>query len=109
MTQLQKLPPVKLALSSRAARKDGDEIAHVTVSNPSRGMAFFIHLQIKQGHSERNVLPVIWQDNYFSLMPGETREVTATYRMRDLGGTSALLAVEGWNSSPLTVPINRTR
>src|SRR3989454_3761165 len=49
MTQLQKLQPVKLALSSRTVRKDGDEIAHVRVSNSGRNMAFFIHLQIKQG------------------------------------------------------------
>src|SRR4029077_17707359 len=29
MTQLQKLQPAKLVLSSRTTRKDGDEIAHV--------------------------------------------------------------------------------
>jgi exo-1,4-beta-D-glucosaminidase len=108
MTQLQKLQPVKLALSSRAMRKEGDETAHVRISNPSRSMAFFIHLQIKQGRSERNVLPVIWQDNYFSLLPGESREVTATYRIRDLGGTFAFLAVEGWNSSPVKTPLVAT-
>jgi exo-1,4-beta-D-glucosaminidase len=105
MTQLQKLQPVKLALSSRTVRKDGNEIAHVRVSNPSRTMAFFTHLQIKQGRTERDVLPVIWQDNYFSLLPGESREVTATYRVRDLGDASAFLAVEGWNSPPVKIPI----
>lgn len=105
MTQLQKLQPVKLALSSRAARKDGDETAHVRVSNPSRSLAFFIHLQIKQGQTERDVLPVIWQDNYFSLLPGESREVTATYRGRDLGKASAIVSVEGWNVSAVTAPI----
>ncbi len=105
MTQLQKLPPVKLALSSRAVRKDGDEIARVRVSNPSRSMAFFIHLQIKQGRTERDVLPVIWQDNYFSLLPGESREVTATYRVNDLGGTGAFLGVEGWNIPLVKMPL----
>jgi exo-1,4-beta-D-glucosaminidase len=102
MTQLQKLQPAKLVLSSRTTRKDGEEIAHVRVSNPGRSMAFFVHLQVKQGASERDVLPVIWQDNYFSLLPGESREVTATYRLSDSGKTGALLAVEGWNVSPVT-------
>ena len=105
MTQLQRLQPVKLALSSRAVRKDGDEIARVTVSNPSRSMAFFIHLQIKDGRTERDVLPVIWQDNYFSLLPGERREVTATYQVRDLGKAGAVVAVDGWNISPVKTPI----
>jgi exo-1,4-beta-D-glucosaminidase len=105
MTQLQKLPSVKLTLSSRAVRKDGEEVAHVRVTNPGHTIAFFIQLQIKQGRSERDVLPVIWQDNYFSLLPGESREVTASYRVSDLGGTGALLAVAGWNISTVKVPI----
>lgn len=105
MTQLQKLQPAKLVLSSRATRKGGDQIAHVRVSNPGRSIAFFIHLQIKQGPSERDVLPVIWQDNYFSLLPGESREVTATYRITDSGKTGALLAVDGWNVSPVTTRV----
>jgi exo-1,4-beta-D-glucosaminidase len=109
MTQLEKLAPVKLTLSSRAVRKGKDEIAQVRVSNPSRSMAFFIHLQIKQGRTDRDVLPVIWQDNYFSLLPGESREVTARYQVKDLDKTSALLAVEGWNSPPVKTPIIATR
>jgi exo-1,4-beta-D-glucosaminidase len=109
MTQLQKLQPVKLALSSRAVRKDGDEIAHVRLSNPNRSMAFFIHLQIMQGRTERDVLPVIWQDNYFSLLPGESREVTATYRVRDLGKTGAVVAVDGWNILPAETSIVASR
>jgi exo-1,4-beta-D-glucosaminidase len=105
MTQLQKLQPVKLTLSNRVVRKQDDEIAHVRVSNPSRSMAFFIRLQIKQGRTERDVLPVIWQDNYFSLLPGESREVTAAYKIRDLGKARALLAVDGWNVSSVTTRI----
>jgi exo-1,4-beta-D-glucosaminidase len=109
MTQLQKLPPVKLVLSSRAVRKDGNEIAHVRVSNPSRNMAFFVHLQIKQVRTERDVLPVIWEDNYFSLLPGERREITVTYRVKDVGHTGALLAVDGWNILPVRTPVIATR
>jgi exo-1,4-beta-D-glucosaminidase len=102
MTQLQKLQPAKLVLLSRTTRKDGEEIAHVRVSNPGRNVAFFVHLQVKQGAAERDVLPVIWQDNYFSLLPGESREVTATYQLKDSGKTGTFLAVDGWNVSPVT-------
>jgi exo-1,4-beta-D-glucosaminidase len=109
MTRLQELPPAKLSLSTRAVRKDGEEVAHVSLSNPSRNIAFFIHLRIKQGHSDRDVLPVIWQDNYFSLLPGERREVTARYKLSDLGKTAPIVAVDGWNISPLTAPVNKTK
>jgi exo-1,4-beta-D-glucosaminidase len=105
MTQLQKLQPVKLVLSARATRNEADEIANIRLSNPSQSMAFFVHLQIKHGLTERNVLPVIWQDNYFSMLPGESRDVTATYHIRDLDKYRALLAVDGWNISPGSAPI----
>ena len=108
MTQLQKLQPAKLRVSANAVRRGTEEQAHVTVSNPSRNLAFFIHLQIKQGSSGRNVLPVIWQDNYFSLLPGESREVTGAFKIKDSPG-SASVTVEGWNSEPLLVPLTRRR
>jgi exo-1,4-beta-D-glucosaminidase len=105
LTQLQKLQPAKLALSSRMTRREGNEIAHVKVSNTGSTIAFFIHLQIKQRPGRQDVRPIIWQDNYFSLLPGESREVTATYQLKDSGRTGAILAVEGWNISAARVPL----
>jgi exo-1,4-beta-D-glucosaminidase len=105
MTQLEKLPPVKLAVSGRTVRRGGEEIAHVSISNPGRGLAFFVHLQIKHGTDERDVLPILWKDNYISLLPGERREVTATYKVKDLGNGAAFLKVEGWNSVPIKIPL----
>ena len=105
MTQLEKLPPVKLVVSGRAVRRGGEEVARVTLSNRNSSLAFFVHLRIKQGLSDRDVLPVVWQDNYVSLLPGERREVTATYRVKDLGNAAAFLAVEGWNTLPLEIPL----
>ncbi len=105
MTQLEKLPPVKLAVAGRAVRRGGEEIAHVSISNPSHNLAFFVHLQIKHGTDERDVLPVVWEDNYVSLLPGERREVTATYKVKDLGNAPAFLKVEGWNSVSIKIPL----
>src|SRR6266478_3116035 len=104
MTQLEKLQPAKLTVSANAVRRGTDEHAHVTVSNPGRNLAFFIHLQIKQGPNDRNVLPVIWQDNYFSLLPGESREVTGIFRIKDSPGPASV-AVESWNGPSLLVPL----
>lgn len=105
MTQLQQLPPVRPSVSGSSVRRAGVEVANITVSNPSRTLAFFIRLQIKQGHEGRDVLPIIWQDNYFSLAPGERKQITATYELRDLGKAIPFLAVEGWNVPSVVVPI----
>jgi exo-1,4-beta-D-glucosaminidase len=96
-TQLQNLPPVALSVSGRSVRRGVDEVARVTLENPSRGLAFFVRLQIRRGSGGDEVTPVVWQDNYFSLLPGERREVTATYHVRDLEGSRPSLAVGGWN------------
>jgi exo-1,4-beta-D-glucosaminidase len=109
MTQLEKLPPATLSVSGNAERRGQNEIAHVTVSNPTRSLAFFIRLQIKKGSNGADVLPIVWQDNYFSLMPGERREITATYKLKDLGRARAFAAVEGWNSSAVSVPLTTGR
>jgi exo-1,4-beta-D-glucosaminidase len=105
MTQLEKLPPVKLAVAGKATRRGGEEIARITISNPGRSLAFFVHLQIKQGSNGPDVLPVVWQDNYVSLLPGEHREVTATYKAKDLGKASPFLKVEAWNSLPVKISL----
>jgi exo-1,4-beta-D-glucosaminidase len=105
MTQLEKLPPVRLSISGNAERQGQNEIAHVTVSNPTRSLAFFNRLQIKKGINGADVLPIVWQDNYFSLMPGERRELRASYKLKDLSGARPFVTVEGWNSLPVSVPI----
>jgi exo-1,4-beta-D-glucosaminidase len=105
MTQLERLPPVSLSVSGSSARRAGVEVANITVSNPSRTLAFFIRLQIKQGREGNDVLPIVWQDNYFSLAPGERKQITATYKLGDLAKAMPFLAVEGWNIPSVVVPI----
>jgi exo-1,4-beta-D-glucosaminidase len=72
-------------------------VTHVVVENPSKELAFFLRLKVNKGERGEEILPVLWQDNYFSLLPGEKREVTATYRARELGGAKPSVEVSGWN------------
>ncbi|MEP6912358.1 MAG: sugar-binding domain-containing protein [bacterium] len=109
MTQLQKLPVVKLSVSSSSGRRGGMETANVTVSNPSDGLAFFVRLQIKAGRYGEDILPIVWQDNYFSLGPGERKEISATYNLKDAEKAAPFLAVGGWNISPVQIPLTSAR
>jgi exo-1,4-beta-D-glucosaminidase len=68
----------------------------VTLENPSKSLAFFVRLKLDKGPKGEEILPIIWGDNYFSLLPGEKREVTATYRSSE-AGTKPVLEVSGWN------------
>jgi len=55
------------------------------------------HVRITHGKESDDVAPIIWDDNYISLLPGESTTVTGTFRTRDLHGGAPVLKVEGWN------------
>jgi exo-1,4-beta-D-glucosaminidase len=99
-TALQNLPKVELKVATRIAHKNDEDVAHVMVTNPGPHLAFFVHLRITKGRGGEELLPILWQDNYFPLLPGEKREITATYRMEDLQGTHPVVEVDGWNIAP---------
>jgi exo-1,4-beta-D-glucosaminidase len=102
-TSLAQLPKVKLNVVSRSERSQngdasGDEaVTHVSVENPSKSIAFFVRLKLDKGKGGEEILPVVWEDNYISLLPGEKREVTATYHGSSLGSAKPEVEVSGWN------------
>jgi exo-1,4-beta-D-glucosaminidase len=96
-TALSQLPKVKLKLSDHTERKGEDAVTHVTLENPSKSLAFFVRLKVDKGLKGEEILPVIWEDNYISLLPGEKRELTATYHASELGGAKPTVEVSGWN------------
>jgi exo-1,4-beta-D-glucosaminidase len=99
-TALSQLPRVKLNVAHHTERRGEDALTHVILENPSKSLAFFVRLKVNQGKSGEEILPVLWQDNYFSLLPGERREVTATYRARALGAAQPAVEISGWNVAP---------
>jgi exo-1,4-beta-D-glucosaminidase len=99
LTGLQSLPVVKLRGKSRTRQQGGQNFTTVTVENPTNNLAFFIHLGVNRESSGEEVLPILWEDNYFSLMPGEKKEITASYRKADLHGAAPIVEVDGWNTS----------
>jgi exo-1,4-beta-D-glucosaminidase len=96
-TALSQLPKVKLKVTDRTERKGEEATTHVTLENPSKSLAFFVRLKVNKGKGGDEILPVLWQDNYISLLPGEKREVTATYRTQELGAAQPAVEVSGWN------------
>ena len=96
-TALSQLPKVKLSVSDHSEKQGENEVTHVTLENPSKSLAFFVRLKVDKGKGGEEILPVIWEDNYVSLLPGEKREITATYRASELGAAKPYVEVSGWN------------
>ena len=97
-TALSQLPKVKLKFSEHTEREGENNVTHVMIENPSKNLAFFVRLKVDKGPKGEEILPVVWEDNYISLLPGEKREVTATYRTAELGTAKPTVEVSGWNA-----------
>jgi exo-1,4-beta-D-glucosaminidase len=97
LTGLEKLPPVKVNVTSRSQHQGDNDVTHVTVENPTSNLAFMAHLMLTKGQGGDEVLPILWEDNYFTLFPGEKRDVAARYSVESLGGAAPVVAVDGWN------------
>jgi exo-1,4-beta-D-glucosaminidase len=46
---------------------------------------------------DTEILPVLWEDNYFALLPGESRQVKATYAADSKSNAHPVVEIEGWN------------
>jgi exo-1,4-beta-D-glucosaminidase len=99
LTGLNSLLQVKL----NANVVSGTGTAQVTVSNPSKAIAFMVHLRVTRGKGGEDLTPIFWEDNYFSLLPGESRTVTAKFDQSSLDGKEAVVVLDGWNVAPATL------
>jgi exo-1,4-beta-D-glucosaminidase len=72
-TALNQLSPAHVAVH---AVRGGPDAVQITLENKSAVPAFFVSLNLEDRHG-RDVLPVIWDDNYVTLWPGERMALQA--------------------------------
>ena len=108
LRQLSSLPPADVRADAEfliaASGRNRQGIADITVKNVGSSLAFLVRLKITRGKGGDEVLPVFWQDNYFELFPGESREIRATYDPNDLAGATPVSEVSGWNVNRSSEP-----
>ena len=97
LSLLSQLPEIKIDVLHRFERKDDRILCVADLNNPTDTIAFFIDLQISRRKSRETVAPVFWEDNYFSLLPGEKREIGASFNEKDLQDEEPVLKMTGWN------------
>jgi hypothetical protein len=103
---LNALPRVRLSLTAALRATPGGFSLRATVSNPSAAVALAIRLKLLRDRSRERVLPAFYEDNYFALLPGESRAVTVAFSRDALAGEKPRLAVEGWNIQPANIPVD---
>ena len=104
LTGLNSLPPVKLTVRGWMAEAGKEKVVHVFVENPGSSVAFLTHLRIAKAKGDDDVVPIFWDDNYVSLMPGEKRELIAHFESAK-PGAELVLTVGGWNVVAASIPL----
>src|SRR5208337_4147872 len=105
LTMLNKLPNIKLQASATRERSAARDQVRVSLHNPSKNLAFLIHVGIRTSGSREEILPVLWEDNYLTLMPGESKTISARYLTKASLQKPLELVVDGWNVEVTTIAI----
>jgi exo-1,4-beta-D-glucosaminidase len=105
LSGLNALPQVKLDVTSAKENQSGKPGLRVSIRNPSGSVAFMVRLRVTKGNDGEDLTPILWSDNYFSLLPGEQRDVTNRYDASDLNGSAAILKVDGYNIAPQSLEV----
>ncbi len=100
LTGLNSLPKARVAVTKTMHRSGGNSVLTVVAENKSDSVAFMVHPRLTRGKGGEDVTPVFWSDNYFSLLPGEKKAITARFDFSLLHGATFELVVEGWNLEP---------
>jgi exo-1,4-beta-D-glucosaminidase len=94
LQSLNSLPKTDVVV--RLTKPSGSEdTAEVTIKNIGQTLAFDVELRLLSNDEE--ILPVLWDDNYFVLMPGETRTLMAHVHAIDLKNKNLTVRLKGWN------------
>ena len=94
LLQLPKVPIYK----DVTIKKTGKEwLMRAVLKNETQTPALMLRLKVASEKSGRMLLPVFYSDNYFSLLPGEVKEVNIRLYDADTYGEKPVLEVSGFN------------
>jgi len=96
-TALKTMPVTTLSVHHTTSKTESGTTQKITVTNTGKSVAFFVHLRVLKEKGEDDILPVIFDDNYLLLAPGESRTIDCSYEDRYAGKGTPYISVSGWN------------
>jgi Exo-beta-D-glucosaminidase Ig-fold domain len=92
--KLNRIPMAQLVIAATGRREKTGVRVHVHLENTGNSAAIETKLTLLQSDGATRILPAFYGDNYFSLLPGESREVEIEAPASNAG---AVLSLRGWN------------
>ena len=96
LTGLEGLPNTFVSVESAYEHHEGWDRATLNLKNVGNAVAFMTHLRLEDRNGQ-DVVPILWDENYFTLLPGESRQVSAMFDNSGLGGKNPQVFCDGWN------------
>jgi exo-1,4-beta-D-glucosaminidase len=103
MTGLNSMPQVPLDITATKSADPGDNRVTIRLHNPSQRVAFFERAELVPTREGDEILPVEYSDNYVTVFPGETVELSG---QAWTGVTPNWVRVTGYNTPAQLVAIN---
>jgi exo-1,4-beta-D-glucosaminidase len=103
MTALNSMPAVPLDITASRSADPGDNRVTIRLHNPSQRIAFFERAELVPAPEGDEILPVEYSDNYVTVYPGETVELSG---QAWTGVTPNWVRVTGYNTPAQLIAIN---
>jgi Exo-beta-D-glucosaminidase Ig-fold domain len=105
---LERIPLGEVEATAVSVRNGETVSTRVSMQNRSKVPLLQIKLTLVNVNNGSRILPAYYDDNYLSLLPGESREVEIESATNDAQGP-ARIALRGWNLASKTVPVSATK
>ncbi len=93
-------------LSALAIMSGNAESVTIQLKNTdAHALAFFIRIEVISGDEEQEILPIIYEDNFITLWPGEERIINASYKIADKGSEKTSVRIKGYNVSGKSIEV----
>ena len=93
---VRNLPKVKLETDTKVVRNGKQLHMTTTLMNKTKQPALMVKLSVVGNKSKERILPVIFSDNFISLMPGENRVINMEVQNADTRGEQPIVVIEDY-------------
>jgi exo-1,4-beta-D-glucosaminidase len=94
---ITRFPTIKLLSVTNIAKMNDHWDLKTTITNNTKYPAINVRLKVVGSKSGKRILPVIYNDNYFILLPGDQRTIKIELQDADTMGERPSVEVEGFN------------
>ncbi len=83
-------------------------LAEVTITNPEPGaIAFFNRISLVSSVTKKRILPVFYNNNYISVLPGQQKTVQIEFTPQQ--SVDPMVSIEGWNVDKKLIELNHLK